>query len=42
MIWSFAALPVFAFFSALFMIPRIAEIFKGKDPHEGVQQESVF
>lgn len=42
MLWSFSALPVFAFFSALFMIPRIVEILKGKDPHEGVEQESIF
>lgn len=40
--WSFAALPVFAFFSAAFMVQRIIELFKGKDPHEGVQQESIF
>lgn len=42
MVWSFAALPVFAFFSALFMVPRLADLFKGKDPHEGVELESIF
>lgn len=42
MVWSFAALPVFALFSALFMIPRIIEIFRGRDPHEGVELESIF
>ncbi|MHB9153974.1 MAG: TRAP transporter small permease [Spirochaetales bacterium] len=40
--WSFSALPVFAFFAALFMVPRIFEIIKGKDPHEGVELESIF
>jgi len=42
MVWSFAALPVFAFFSALFMVPRLIDLFKGKDPHEGVELESIF
>ncbi|TXT47510.1 MAG: hypothetical protein FD137_1094 [Spirochaetes bacterium] len=42
MVWSYAALPVFAFFSAVFMIPRLVELFKGKDPHEGVELESIF
>lgn len=40
--YSFAALPVFAFFSAVFMIPRLLDLFKGKDPHEGVELESIF
>lgn len=42
MVWSFSALPVFAFFSALFMVPRLVDLFKGKDPHEGVELESIF
>lgn len=42
MVWSYAALPVFAFFSALFMVPRLIDLFKGKDPHEGVELESIF
>ena len=41
-VWSFAALPVFAFFSAVFMVPRLVDLLKGKDPHEGVQLESIF
>ena len=41
-VWSFAALPVFAFFSAIFMVPRIVDIVKGKDPHAGIEQESIF
>lgn len=39
---SFSALPVFAFFAALFMVPRLLEIIKGKDPHEGIELESIF
>ncbi|HEY9053733.1 MAG TPA: TRAP transporter small permease [Rectinemataceae bacterium] len=42
LVLSFAALPVFAFFSAVFMIPRLVEIAQGKDPHEGVQLESLL
>ena len=42
LVWSFAALPVFALFSALFMVPRLVDLFKGKDPHEGVELESIF
>lgn len=41
-VWSFAALPVFAFFSAVFMVPRLVDLFNGKDPHEGVELESIF
>jgi len=40
--WSFSALPVFAFFAAVFMVPRLSDLLKGKDPREGVELESIF
>ena len=29
--WSFAAMPVFSFFAAIFMVPRLLDLLKGKN-----------
>jgi TRAP-type C4-dicarboxylate transport system permease small subunit len=42
MVWVYSALPVFAFFSAIFMVRRLIDLFKGKDSAGNARHEPIL